>query len=601
MPRLHTALIAAAVVVGSIVAACKEDAPTVTGPKALDTSVDTIVVTPASWTATRLGQRETFVTRALDAQGNPVTGAVVTLTSSDPTVVSVDANGLATARREGVATLRAKSGTDSTVAALAVSVPAPPPEDSVQYTVFVALTDSSPVVLQNGTLLFSQTTYDTRFGLSSPWQGPAVIGRFAWRADHYAVMTDMAGGRGTVWLKSRISEWAEVATADAVDVQVERDWFVWLLADGSLRAKDTPFGPATILDGSNVKEFQLSGNRIGALKSDSLLRVKEGSFNAPWVDLASNVVRFHMRGALLAVLLPGGRLQAKVGTNGPWTVLADSGAADFKVSSSLIGMVTTSGVFQVKEGLNGPWAELASSGVAQFELEGDRILWRLADGTAHVKDTPFGPVTDIGAGIKDIRLQGNFVGLLTTADELSVKRGIDGPRVNIGIYPTLQQYRLIAAVPQRPTRTNTRTYDLGRAACRDGEPGWCYSPHVPYPVPLYARFCGAGHPDSGPMQDSARARGPLDGMDQLCRHHDSANSWYPNDQGLANSCVVRYGLDFAQLTRHGSPLARGSSAYDQAFDHMPDLRYATAAFADLASTCSDTQLNQFITATASQY
>lgn len=568
--------------------------------------VDTVVLEPSSWTATRLGERKAFTASARDANGHAVAAAFYKYLSSDPAVVSVDGEGIATAMRAGSASLTAFAAIDdSAVAAIAVDV-AQPGGDGVAYTLFPARSDSSPVVLQAGRLLFNQDTYGTYQPPASPWQGPAVIGQFAWSRDNIGVITDMVGGKGTLWLKDRVSEWALAAIGDAVDVKIEVSRFGWLTADGRLRMKTDPHGPVTEVDGDRVKEFQLAHTRIAALKQDGTLRIKEGTIDATWVDVASGVERFHIKGLHIGVLNAAGQFRAKVGVNDPWTVLADSGVVDFRVSSQLVGILRSDGSLLVKEGIHGEWAELASSGVEQFALEGDRILWRLATGAVRVKDTPFGTVRNIGTGMRDVQLQGDFIGQVSTAGQLTVKRGLDGPPVVVGTYPTFQQYRLIVDVPSPPHRTTRANYVAGLDACADqAAQDFCVSPYqddprvTPYP-PLYGRWCGDGRPTDAQV-DSVRKVGPLDALDQICRHHDNA-FWYSNDAGLFDACIVMYGLRFARLTRDGVLIPRGTAEYDETFGgNMARLHAATEAYWEFTSVCTEEQLNQFIAATAATH
>lgn len=70
-----------------------------------------LVVTPGSDTLLALGETQAFVASVLDANGDPIDRAVVTWSSTAPTVVSVDpATGVATAVANGSAQIQASSG-----------------------------------------------------------------------------------------------------------------------------------------------------------------------------------------------------------------------------------------------------------------------------------------------------------------------------------------------------------------------------------------------------------------------------------------------------------------------------------------------------------
>ena len=570
--------------------------------------IDSVVITPSTWTATRVGQRLDFTAAALDANGHPVAGAFYKYRSSDEAVVEVDSLGIATARSAGSATLTTHAAiNDSAVAAIDVQITTPGGAGIV-YTLFPARMDSSPVVLQNGSLFFDKDAYGTPLDPVSPWPIAGVIDRFAWSRDNIAVITDMVDGKGTLWLKDRISEWAVAAIGDAVDVKIEVSRFGWLTADGRLRMKTDPHGPVTEIDGNGVQEFQLAHDRIAALKQDGTLRIKEGTIDATWVAIASDVERFQIKGTHIAVLNAAGQFRAKVGVNDPWTVLADTGVVDFRVSSQLVGILKSNGELMVKEGINGTWALVATSGVEQFELEGDHIIWLLAGGDVRVKDGPFGTPADIGTAMREVRLQGDFIGQVSTAGQLSVKRGINGPPKVVGTYPNLEQYRLIVDVPSPPHRTSGASYSDSVVTCAEQAAGdFCISPYrddpraIPYP-PLYGRWCGDGRPTDG-HANAVRDAGPLDAFDKICHHHDNAGSWYPSDDSdVFNACIVRYGLQFARLTNNGSLIPRGAAEYEATFGTtMPRLHAVTEAYWDFTSGCTETDMDQFITTTAATH
>lgn len=93
-----TSLLALLLVLG--VAACSEES---TVPR-----VVSVEVTPSAATVQELGATQQFSARALDGDGQPVTGQPVAWSSDDPAVASVSSAGLATALGTGVTTIRAE-------------------------------------------------------------------------------------------------------------------------------------------------------------------------------------------------------------------------------------------------------------------------------------------------------------------------------------------------------------------------------------------------------------------------------------------------------------------------------------------------------------
>ena len=77
----------------------------------------------------------------------------------------------------------------------------------------------------------------------------------------------------------------------------------------------------------------------------------------------------------------------------------------------------------------------------------------------------------------------------------------------------------------------------------------------------YGYFAGGEQPLPGEW-DWAIENGPMDPMDALTLHHDAAyevpmwSTWYPESKLVPNVhlCVVRYGLEYAKLTRGGTPI-----------------------------------------------
>ena len=99
-------------------AACGGSEPT--APQSTPVAIATVVVTPSSDTLLALGQTRQFNAEAKDAAGNTISGRPITWSSTNASVATVNASGLATAVSTGNATIRATVGGRSGSALLAV-------------------------------------------------------------------------------------------------------------------------------------------------------------------------------------------------------------------------------------------------------------------------------------------------------------------------------------------------------------------------------------------------------------------------------------------------------------------------------------------------
>lgn len=83
--------------------------------------VETVAVSPQSATLTTVGATQEFSASAMDANGNPVEGAVFVWDSEDPTVATVDRDGAATSRGPGQTAVSATAQDVPAFAALTVN------------------------------------------------------------------------------------------------------------------------------------------------------------------------------------------------------------------------------------------------------------------------------------------------------------------------------------------------------------------------------------------------------------------------------------------------------------------------------------------------
>ncbi|MDE2847553.1 MAG: Ig-like domain-containing protein, partial [Gemmatimonadota bacterium] len=104
-----------------VIATCGKDSPTKPTPPPQPPTpppaqpVPTrITITPATTTLTSIGQTVQHSATVLDQNGQPVPGAVVTWSSSNAAVATVNSQGLVTAVMNGTAQITARSGNVST-------------------------------------------------------------------------------------------------------------------------------------------------------------------------------------------------------------------------------------------------------------------------------------------------------------------------------------------------------------------------------------------------------------------------------------------------------------------------------------------------------
>ena len=143
----------------------------------------TLASAPANAALAAIGQTQQFTATAQDANHSPIANPSVTWTSSDPTVVSVNASGLATAAKNGTARITAATANGRTAIAT-VTV--------AQATASVAVTPAAPptITTANGTAQFAAQAMDAN--------GNAIAGKtFAWSSDAVGVATVSPTGLAT--------------------------------------------------------------------------------------------------------------------------------------------------------------------------------------------------------------------------------------------------------------------------------------------------------------------------------------------------------------------------------------------------------------------
>jgi DNA/RNA endonuclease G (NUC1) len=97
-------------------------------------TVASVVVAPPSATIS-VGGTQQFTATAFDASNNPIAGTLFTWSSSDPSIATIDASGLATGVTANTATISAKTANGTTgTASLTVNAAPPPPTGAVRFS-----------------------------------------------------------------------------------------------------------------------------------------------------------------------------------------------------------------------------------------------------------------------------------------------------------------------------------------------------------------------------------------------------------------------------------------------------------------------------------
>jgi uncharacterized protein YjdB len=545
-----------------------------------------IFVAPDVWTATAAGAKQQFHIVAKDANGNDVNASPIVWTSSAPGVATTDGAGLVTAVTSGEVTLTATVGALTSTASITVDVSGAI-ADGVVWSMYFARQIESPA------LLYANGQLRTPLSDGAPYPAGNVK-KFQWEGDRIGVLTDVFANQGTLRIRDRVGEWVDIALATVRDFQLEGNRIGALHGDGQLRVKDGTHGGWTTI-ATEVAAFSLEGNRIGALHTDGTFRVKEGITGA-WTTLAAGTAAdFQLEGNRIGARLLNGDFRVKDGIHGGWTLLADGTAADFQLEGNRIALLHTDGTFRVKDGVHGAWTVLANGGLDKFELDGNRIGVILPSGAFRVKDGINGGWTTLGAGgVIDFDLHKGRIGMVSSDGGVRVKNGSpNAPWTFSATYPALAQFTAAVAAPMLPYYTTPESYAAGQAGCGANCARAAYLPFGwVIPVPVYGRNCGDGRPADGLSQVS------IDGMDRICYHHDRAPTWYSNATGslsndLLGPCIVRYGILNARMTRDGVLLASGSAAESQAWGLMPNMREARRRYLNWTFTCTTGYMNQF--------
>ncbi|MEV7098917.1 glycoside hydrolase family 19 protein [Amycolatopsis sp. NPDC051045] len=175
---------------------------------------------------------------------------------------------------------------------------------------------------------------------------------------------------------------------------------------------------------SDVKKFQLDGDRIAVLKNDGSLLVKEGDLGPDWYTVdADSVTDFQIRDGRIA-FTEGPDLYVVDGELDGEVVHQDAVVKSFRIEGDRIGVLTTDNVLQVKEGDLGPdWAVISENNVTDFQLEDSRIAY--TEGTelwAQEGELDAESILQ-ESDVKKFALSGDRIGALQNDGLLQVKGG----------------------------------------------------------------------------------------------------------------------------------------------------------------------------------
>lgn len=575
-------------------------------------------ISPESWPEEEvwIGARRQFTADVRDANDHAVEGAEVAW-SIDNSRIAVDETGLATAMGSGTATIAATVGdvSDSVGVTIDWEGSSGP---GYMYTVWMARTDDAPALIVDGKLRLPEleSTHGDVAAVGgefvAPWSHDTVE-KFQYEGNRIGLLTDVANGVGTFRVLDRAREWSRLALGSARDFQLENNRIAVLLEGGRFRVKDGTQGTWWDLAASGAKAFQLENNRIAVQLEDGRLRVKDG-LSGTWALIDStDAAAFQLEGNRIGVLRANGEFRVKDGLNGAVTTLAAGGARKFQLEGNRIALLTDDGQFRVKDGINGAWTLLASEPIRQFELNDNRIGILFESGEFRTKNGIHGAWTvHATEGVQSFQLQAHLIGMLMNDGQLRVRNVSNAATSATPAYGAgVTQYRLVVGNPLPPHRTTPTSYSEGQSRCRgmSGDPD-CYPvTGFALPAPYYGIFCGLGRPTGSDFWGTVGGKAPIDGLDQMCVHHDMKAYWYAGHHDTEGewdaTCIVRYGLEYGRLTRNGAVIAHGDSSWDEwdaAWEgaSMRNLWDGLNNYWTATNVCSDSMLTQFDAATDAQ-
>lgn len=179
---------------------------------------------------------------------------------------------------------------------------------------------------------------------------------------------------------------------------------------------------------SDVKKFQMEGERIGVLTNEGALLVKEGDLDPGAVTVnPDSVTDFQLDGERIA-FTEGETLYVAEGDLEAAPVQVASGVKNFQIEGDRIGVLTDKGEVLVKEGgVGADWYTVDEDSATSLQLHGNRIAYTEGE-SLYVKEDALDsePVLQ-DEHVRSYQLSGDRIAVLNTEGALLVKEGDLGP------------------------------------------------------------------------------------------------------------------------------------------------------------------------------
>jgi len=177
-----------------------------------------------------------------------------------------------------------------------------------------------------------------------------------------------------------VLNWSLIAS-EVLEVQVTGRRIGILKSDGDLYVLEGALDGKWNLQAQNVRAFSISDTRIGFLDSNGDLFVQQGDLNAEWQHLANGVAAFQLNDNRIAITDSQGSLFVNEGDlNAEWQPMAE-GVRTFQLTNVRLGIIDLQGRLLVKSGnLRAGWIVLAEQATL-FQLSNYRLLVLHTDGS----------------------------------------------------------------------------------------------------------------------------------------------------------------------------------------------------------------------------
>jgi predicted chitinase len=260
------------------------------------------------------------------------------------------------------------------------------------------------------------------------------------------------------------ADW-ERQESDVKKFQLDGDRIAVLKNDGSLLVKEGDLGPDWhTVNTDSVTDFQIRDGRIAFTEGPDLY-VVEGELDGEIVHQDAVVKSFQIEGDRIGVLTPAGELLVKEGDLGPeWAVISTNNVTGFQLEDSRIAYTEGTELWAQEGGLDAAsiWQE---SDVKKFALSGDRVGALQSDGRLQVKGGDLEPGwAEIADGVTDFKLDGERIGYLEGDDLWAQEGELDA--VSIRQEPDVSAFDLVG--------DRVAVIKAGELLVKEGdlEPGW---------------------------------------------------------------------------------------------------------------------------------